>query len=449
MSSLEAVSLFYNRYCYPDYPLFLSLRWQDGYHGSTAFAADLCHKHLGAQNKILIAGCGAVQPYILSKIEPLRNQIYACDLAANTLKRARLRTLLSLNRIRYFHSSIQNLSSKLKIKFDHIDSYGVIHHNDDPLKQLSFLAKLLKPKGTLRLMVYNHFARKTIQHLQNIFKLAGFNSDKTQDVVTAQKIFAHWASLIPAVGELKKNIGEKNLYSLPRFADTFLHPKEARVSYDEIVSHCKLNDLRIIGLFDRYGELDDLKNPLWNAPSAKALNERLKDRRFENNYEIYLCKLDQKSNRSSPGKKKKSILRYFHTLRLCLRGAPRFWRGFHETRELNRWTRQKVWIAMNLSLHLGRHEFASRTLSRLSIPCLKRLARLGAITRMQAKIWQLEEILSEPIHAFMESPSETAKASQEEAEKALIYLEQYKKIESEKRTKIRSLLLTLNISNLD
>ena len=181
-----------------------------------------------------------------------------------------------------------------------------------------------------------------------------------------------------------------------RFADTFLHPWEARLSIQQYYDLIGSSRLKPVALFDRYGELDDLKNPLWHMPTATELTERADDLRFENNLEIWLTHeqarpVDQMHVGKIPWN-------------LRTKMPPVRWFEAEETRTLSLSTKMTLWHGWLATIFGHHHREAHGLIARLPRTTAQRLARLGAILPAQAEDCGRFQELSERRHASMDPP---------------------------------------------
>ena len=116
----------------------------------------------GDKPHILIAGCGTGQHPIESVAGYRDADILAIDLSMASLAYAKRKTLeLGIGNIEYQQRDILDLAS-LPQRFDLIESIGVLHHLEDPLRGAQVLRKLLKPRGLMRIALYSEIAREAI-----------------------------------------------------------------------------------------------------------------------------------------------------------------------------------------------------------------------------------------------------------------------------------------------
>jgi hypothetical protein len=160
---------------------------------------------------------------------------------------------------------------------------------------------------------------------------------------------------------------------------------------------CALADagLAPVALYDRYGELDDLPNPLLAFPAAADLEARIADRRFENNLEIWAAKAGPartQGNRTARPPSARSM-----------RDPPRSWWGYRETATLPREIRRLAWDHFLADL-AGRPAPADAWAGRVPPRAFQRLGRLGAVFPDACRSRELKDLLGKPLEASMEPP---------------------------------------------
>ncbi|MBM4251260.1 MAG: class I SAM-dependent methyltransferase [Deltaproteobacteria bacterium] len=390
---VKAVRALYEVHPYPHYPLFAKPRWQDGYLTHSHFAARLAGDLLGGAagvdpaqfslpaTNVLIGGGGEILPYIMRKWESQDHRIVTVDLSASSLRRARWRCKWYPRSIRFEHGDLDQYLKRCSQPcsaeaFSHIDVYGVLHHMANPSETLKLLGESLLPGGTVRLMVYNTAARSWIHELQRVFQLLGIDPASNADIAFALHILRLAAAKLPAVADRLGQMGMGTMSNRARFADTFLHPREARLPIATWYQAIARAGLEVVGLFDRYAELDDLANPLWHPPTTEELEARLADRRFENNLELFLVRRRDEGAGTSAIKRPrpKSWLWPY-----MLKAPPSQWFSYRETSEIPLPLRLTIWHAHLRWVMHGSTEGVSAMLSRLSGTALQRLVRIGAI----------------------------------------------------------------------
>jgi SAM-dependent methyltransferase len=392
----------YEAFPYPAYGLWLPLRGQEAYASHSLFAARLLEQRgrepalrRAAAPAVLLAGCGDVFPYLAACWEPRRHRLIAADISARSLRRARLRCLPRLRALDWRRGDLGDEAFPLPADLSHIDCFGVLHHLARPEAALARFGRLLAPGGTARIMVYNSAARGWIRHLQRAFALLGLSGASARDRAEARALLDLLSEASPALRE--RLARARDALSHPaRFVDTFFHAREARLGPAFWLDAAARAGLEPIGLFDRYGELDDLPNPLLEMPAAGALRDRIADRRCEGDLELFLA-------RPGPPRGAGSAAPIRLPSAHALRSPPRSWSGYRETCRLPWGLRLRAWRHF-LSNLTGRPARADAWAARLPPGAFARLGRLGAVFPDECASAELKALLLAPLEAEMEPP---------------------------------------------
>jgi hypothetical protein len=190
----------------------------------------------------------------------------------------------------------------------------------------------------------------------------------------ARQILEGFATVSPLVADRLRAIGKSTMRNPARLADTFLHPHELRWPVERWFREFTNAGLRLAGIFDRYAELDDLPNPMWQCYAgttsqfAAQLATRAADRRFEGNLEMIWTRPGESALAASDAQRTAA-----HLGRLKFRGPPHIWFDFEETRHLSLKSRLQIWHAFLDATRLQTKAWGSDDRT------LQRLARLGAI----------------------------------------------------------------------
>jgi SAM-dependent methyltransferase len=73
--------------------------------------------------------------------------------------------------------------------FDFIEVSGVLHHLPDPLLGLKALGRVLRPDGTIAIMVYGQYGRTGVYMLQEMFRLMALGQSE-DDLAIVKKTLA-------------------------------------------------------------------------------------------------------------------------------------------------------------------------------------------------------------------------------------------------------------------
>lgn len=398
-SITEAVKALYEKHPYPHYPLFAKPRWQDGYLTSSLFAQTLGNGTPPAppprSHEVLIAGSGEVLPYIMRHWEPASIRLTAVDLSARSLRRARIRLGLTLAKTDFVKDDINTFLDTCRQTgrtFRHVEAFGMLHHLPDPDLTLALLAQQLEDGGTMRAMVYNGTSRRWIHQIQNFLRALEFSASTDRSVAEARDLIAILAKSSSYYAQRLSQMGPGILNNRTRFADAFLHPHEVRWNVAQWLEGFSRAGFNILGIFDRFGELDDLPNPLYSPPDPDALEVRAADLRFENNLEVFLSKNSTVTDAS---------LKPARRLKLML--PPHLWFSFPETGSIKPLTRLTIWhFFIN---HLaGSVQNIPAGILKLPDKSLQRLARLGALPVTARMPESMRRLLLAPMVAAMDPP---------------------------------------------
>jgi SAM-dependent methyltransferase len=170
MVKLEALKAHYERFPYPQAPIFFRprlerialLNYRAGMaacFGSTQFCA--------ARPRILIAGCGTVEPIAVAIANPWA-EIVAVDLSKKSIQALERKLFLRRlrKRVRVIEADLLDLPKALG-NFDYIIATGVLHHLPDPNAGLKALEERLHTQGIIRLMLYSKYGREWIERLRD------------------------------------------------------------------------------------------------------------------------------------------------------------------------------------------------------------------------------------------------------------------------------------------
>lgn len=229
---LQKMRCFYEAFPYPDRPLFFEPDPTGSLLAHMGFAALLCERSLQAQaqarelwrllranaapalpheadaaptsldrarilatldekatpdKRILLVGCGTDEPLLFRALHPAQD-IVGMDLSARTLSKARRRLRLHaarrVLRVSFFGERQRRRGKSILIQgdatallqdatwgqFDHIQCFGVLHHQPDPQALFRSMVARLAPGGTLRLMIYSHKGRRLERRIQNRYR---------------------------------------------------------------------------------------------------------------------------------------------------------------------------------------------------------------------------------------------------------------------------------------
>ena len=268
------VQAHYQNHPYPFYPLIASVRRCDTYALNLKALWARCNNTIPPveAEKILIAGCGTFAPYPMAVANP-DVPITALDLSERSLRRAQWHCLLHGRRNVTFRCGDLSGQHGIDGRFGLIDSFGVLHHLDDPLVGLKTLAGQLVPGGILRIMLYSRYARREEESIRRAFRMLGIQSpDSARRLLHKAKPGSRLASFLAASDETATASG---------LADALLHPCVHTYRVDELLELISQAGLEPL-LFAHHGALED--------PEEEVMRLRMldKERQSPGNFVIYL-----------------------------------------------------------------------------------------------------------------------------------------------------------------
>lgn len=264
----------YQNHPYPSYPLIASVRRCDTYAlNLRALWARFNNTFPPVEaQKILIAGCGTFAPYPMAVANP-DVAITALDLSERSLRRARWHCLLHGRRNVVFRCGDLSGQHGIDGHFGLIDSYGVLHHLENPLEGLKTLAGLLAPGGIVRVMLYSRYARRREESIRRALRMLGIQSpDHAGRLLGKARPGSRLADFLAASDETASASG---------FADALLHPCVHTYRVDELLELIAQAGLKPL-LFAHRGALE--------GPDEEISRLRMleKERRSPGNFVIYL-----------------------------------------------------------------------------------------------------------------------------------------------------------------
>jgi SAM-dependent methyltransferase len=195
---------------------------------------------------VLIAGCGTGM-HAIQRAQQFKNaDILAIDLSLSSLSYAVRKTQeLGLKNIRYAQADI--LAMKHDTMFDVIDSSGVLHHLEDPLKGWRNLASLLRPGGLMHIGLYSAVARKNINLARDCIAREG----RSYSIAEVRKLRARAADL-PQDKQQKAVTEFGDFFSASECRDLLFHVQEHQFSIPQISAFLAEAGFKFLGFETSY-----------------------------------------------------------------------------------------------------------------------------------------------------------------------------------------------------
>ena len=216
---------------------------------------------------ILIAGCGSNSAARYAFNHP-KARIVGIDLSSASLKHeAFLKDKHKLTNLTLRQMRIEEVRT-LGRDFDFIDTSGVLHHLPDPVAGLRALGEVLRPEGTIAVMVYGRFGRAGVYAMQELFRLLDLKQDETGVQVVKNTLAA-----LPKRHVITDYLTRTRDTAYDAgLVDTFLHRQDRAYSAPECVGFAKDAGLSFMHWWDNIlyypeGQID-LSSDLYRRVAA-------------------------------------------------------------------------------------------------------------------------------------------------------------------------------------
>ncbi|OVE81081.1 hypothetical protein BVY03_04705, partial [bacterium K02(2017)] len=149
--------------------------------------------------RILVAGCGTIEPLVVAQMHPQASEIIAVDFSQNSLNTLNKRIKLAkwTNYLTFFLPGRKLPSIKLEQgdlwkwengNFDYIIISNVLQHVENGGDLLKRITTWLKPNGILRMVTYPKHSRIWMRLTSKWLKTNGLRHDTQNITKTAQEI---------------------------------------------------------------------------------------------------------------------------------------------------------------------------------------------------------------------------------------------------------------------
>jgi ubiquinone/menaquinone biosynthesis C-methylase UbiE len=200
--------------------------------------------------RVLVAGGGTGDAtiYLAEQLRDLPAQLVYLDMSEGSSAVAQKRAAIrGLRNIEWVNASIQDIPKLNLGHFDYINCSGVLHHLQHPVEGLKILANSLSQKGSINLMVYGKYGRRSIYEMQELMRLINgaepsmkaklHNAKKVLEHLPEQNPFqqsyAHWQTDIEHFGDAG-------------IVDLILHAQDQSFSVPELYALCDQVDMSVV-----------------------------------------------------------------------------------------------------------------------------------------------------------------------------------------------------------
>ena len=195
--------------------------------------------------RILVAGCGSGQHSMLSGSRYRPANVTAVDLSLSSLAYAVRKTReLGLTNINYFHGDLLDVQH-LGHRFELVESVGVLHHMQDPMRGWKALVDVLEPGGIMKIGLYSRRARETIVELRKHYVREGIVPSPDEVRAIRRDIIARASG---GDANLQQFLAIRDFFSLNEAIDLLFHVQESAYSLVEIAAMIEELGLKFMGM---------------------------------------------------------------------------------------------------------------------------------------------------------------------------------------------------------
>src|SRR5215831_16741964 len=194
---------------------------------------------------ILIAGCGSNAAARYAFNHP-NARVVGIDLSFSSLAHETyLKDKHGLDNLTLHRARLEEVST-LGQDFDFIEVSGVVHHLPDPVAGLKALGSVLRPNGTIAIMVYGRYGRTGVYMLQELFRLLALEQTDQDLAVVKQAIAA-----VPKHHVIREYMSRaRDLSYDAGLVDTFLHSQDRPFTVAECLDLVRHAGLSFMGWLD-------------------------------------------------------------------------------------------------------------------------------------------------------------------------------------------------------
>ncbi len=220
-----------------------------------------------ARPRVLIAGCGTGLETMRVATTYRGASILAVDLSAASLGYAmRKAREYRLTDVEHLQADILDLAA-LEERFDLIDSFGVLHHMEDPAQGLRNLAGLLSSSGLLFVGLYSEIGRRAVIEARAHIARAGYRDDA--DGIRALRRSLMLDGAPPALEAVMSPASD--FWTLSDCRDLLFHVNEHRFTLPQIGEMFGVAGLEFLGV--QFGHTADRTRYLAQNSRSGALRD--------------------------------------------------------------------------------------------------------------------------------------------------------------------------------
>jgi len=172
--------------------------------------------------RILIAGCGTGRHALQTALRYQNADVFAIDLSRASLAYGlRMGAEHRIRNISFAQADILEMGGYPE-RFDLIESSGVLHHLDDPMRGWRVLRRLLAPRGLMRLAFYSCRARLPLEEVRRGVPVRG-------DILQRARAARRRTYALPDGHAARALLRSADFYATSGVRDALLHVQEHTV----------------------------------------------------------------------------------------------------------------------------------------------------------------------------------------------------------------------------
>lgn len=200
---------------------------------------------IDVNTRILVAGCGSGQHSMLSGSRYRPANVTAVDLSLSSLAYAVRKTReCGLTNVNYLHGDLLDVQH-LGHRFDLVESVGVLHHMEEPMRGWKALVDVLQPGGIMKIGLYSRRARETIFELRKHYAQEGVIPGQDDVRAIRRDIIARANG---GDAKLQQFLSIRDFFSLNEAIDLLFHVQESTYSLVEIAAMIEELGLKFMGM---------------------------------------------------------------------------------------------------------------------------------------------------------------------------------------------------------
>ena len=230
--SADPIYQFYTKHPYPP-PIDNLDRAREVYQDQNVLRAEFHlfwpDKEYRADLDVLVAGCGTWQSAKYAICHP-DARVNAIDISPTSLEHTQgLKQKYNLTNLDARLLPIEK-ASDLDQQFDHIVCTGVLHHLVDPDAGLRALASMLKPGGSMYLMLYAPYGRTGVHMIQEYCRRLGVGTSQ-QEINDLTKVLREVPTHHPVLSMMR---GAREGLDAGTLIDALLNPRDRAYSVAQL-----------------------------------------------------------------------------------------------------------------------------------------------------------------------------------------------------------------------